>query len=254
MNESPFNPLVMIPVCNHGPALEGFLPRVLSHGIPVLLVDDGSDADTASILDRLEARSDLVSLHRHSENMGKGAAILNAARLALSDGYTHMLQIDADGQHNADDIPEFLNAARQQPEALVLACPLYGDDVDKVRMYSRYLTHVWVWIETLSTDIRDTMVGFRVYPLAATVALAERVTIGLRMQFDTEIAVRLFWDGLPVINIETPVRYIDGGHSNFDLVRDNVRITWGHIRLVFGMLIRLPVLLAGKFRTNGHPR
>lgn len=57
----------------------------------------------------------------------------------------------------------------------------------KGRLYGRYLTHFWVWVETLSLDIRDSMCGFRIYPLAATEALLRSEALGERMDFDIEV-------------------------------------------------------------------
>src|SRR5690606_17949432 len=82
-------------------------------------------------------------------------------------GFSHALQIDADGQHDAADIPALLALAKANPEALVSGWPQYGDDMPRSRRYGRWITHFWVWIETLSLAIKDSMCGFRVYPLAA---------------------------------------------------------------------------------------
>ena len=107
----------------------------------------------------------------------------------------------------------------------------------------RYLTHVWVWINTLSFAIRDSMCGFRVYPLPPVLRLMDEETIGLRMDFDVEVLVRLFWRGIVVHNLPTRVTYPLDGVSHFDVWRDNVRISRMHARLFFGMLRRLPRLL-----------
>jgi hypothetical protein len=100
-----------------------------------------------------------------------------------------------------------------------------------------------VWINTLSLEIRDAMCGFRVYPIAPTLALADRVRLGKRMEFDAEVIVRLFWEGVPVVNLPTPVTYRLDNVSHFRLWRDNLRISGKHARLFFGMLVRLPRLL-----------
>ena len=112
----------------------------------------------------------------------------------------------------------------------------------KGRLYGRYLTHVWVWINTLSLAIKDSMCGFRVYPLVRTLA-AIVPSIGKRMDFDPEIAVRLVWAGTQVVNLPTRVTYPADGVSHFDVWRDNLRISAMHTRLFFGMLWRLPGLL-----------
>jgi len=116
-----------------------------------------------------------------------------------------------------------------------------------LRFYGRYLTHVWVWINTLSLAIKDSMCGFRVYPVQAVESLTRRHPIGERMNFDTEILVRLYWDGLEIINVPTKVGYPTDGVSHFRGWHDNFLISRMHTVLFFGMLLRLPGLLARKW-------
>lgn len=174
--------------------------------------------------------------------------MLAGFRNAAQRGATHVLQIDADGQHATTEIPRFLAAAKAAPQAIINGTPVYDSSVPKGRLYGRYLTHVWVWINTLSGDIRDSMCGFRVYPLAPVIALINAEPMGLRMEFDPEILVRLHWRGAQIQSMETPVRYPADGISHFDVWRDNVRISRMHARLFFGMLRRLPRLLWHKLR------
>ncbi|MGV3622666.1 MAG: glycosyltransferase family 2 protein [Archangium sp.] len=232
---------VVIPVYNHEHAIGVVVEQVRAFGLPVVLVDDGSNAACAAVLEEL-AKKEGVSLYKRQQNGGKGAAVMSGLEEASRLGFTHAVQIDADGQHALKDLPKFLEAATQNPEALVSGVPIYDASVPKGRLYARYLTHIWVWINTLSFAIKDSMCGFRVYPLERTLA-AIVPGIGKRMDFDPEIAVRLVWRGTKVVNIPTPVTYPMDGVSHFDALWDNVRISGMHTRLFFGMLIRLPMLL-----------
>jgi len=244
-----FKPVVLIPVFDHEHAIGAVVAAVLSHRIPCLLVDDGSSAGCAAVLDALAASEPReIMLVRHAANRGKGAAVLTGFARAASVGYTHVLQIDADGQHCVADVPAFLQAARAHPAAVIAGCPVYDDTVPALRLYGRYLTHVWVWINTLSLRIRDSMCGFRVYPVAPVIALAARQKIGARMNFDTDILVRLYWEGLDVVNLPTRVAYPSDGVSHFRVWLDNALITRMHAMLFFGMLRRMPRLLARKWR------
>lgn len=240
-----FKPCVVIPVYNHEHAVGAVLRQVLGHGLPCILVDDGSSPACARVLDELASGAPgQVMLARHAVNQGKGGAVLTGFALAFDAGYTHVVQIDADGQHCVDDIERFLAAARERPQALVAGSPVYDESVPALRLYARYLTHVWVWINTLSFAIRDSMCGFRVYPVAPVRALAARRKLGLRMNFDIEILVRLYWDGVEVVNLPTRVGYPSDGVSHFKAWTDNVLITRLHVALFFGMLPRIPALLA----------
>lgn len=243
-----FKACLLIPVYNHGSLIEATFARLRAFHLPCLVVDDGSDMATAAVLDALAAREPSITLLRLPENRGKGDAVLHGIAHAQAQGFTHALQIDADGQHEAGDIPAMLAMAEREPQALVSGWPQYGDDMPRSRRYGRWVTHAWVWIETLSTDIKDSMCGFRVYPVTATHALASRTRIGSRMNFDTDIMVRLYWAGTPVRFIKTRVHYPADGISHFDVLHDNIRISWMHTRLFFGMLLRLPMLLARKWR------
>ena len=241
---SAFRPIVVIPVFDHEEAIGAMVAGVRATGVECLLVDDGSKPSCAAVLDALDAADDGVHLERLPRNSGKGGAVMAGLRAAATRfGATHAVQIDADGQHDASDIPAFLGIARANPQAIVCGAPVYDASVPKGRLYGRYLTHVWVWINTLSFDIRDSMCGFRVYPLASVLPLIDSERIGLRMDFDPEIVVRAHWRGVPVLNRETRVTYPSDGVSHFDLVRDNVRISKMHARLFFGMLWRSPRLL-----------
>ncbi|CUI03558.1 glycosyltransferase family 2 protein [Massilia antarctica] len=245
-----FKPCVMIPVYDHEHAIGAVVEAVLAHGLPCMLVDDGSKPSCARVLDQLAAaHPGTVVLVRHAVNQGKGAAVLTGFRSAAQAGYTHLLQVDADGQHNTDDIPRFVALARLHPHAVIAGCPVYDQSVPKLRLYGRYLTHVWIWINTLSFAIRDSMCGFRIYPVAPVLSLDARCALGKRMNFDSEILVRLFWDEVQVVNLPTRVTYPSDGVSHFMAFRDNVLISRMHTVLFFGMLIRLPKLLARKWRS-----
>lgn len=233
---------VLIPVYDHEHAIARVVGDIVALGLPVLLVDDGSGPACAAELDRL-ASCLPVQLLRRAANGGKGAAVMAGMRAAAAAGYSHVLQVDADGQHALADLPGFAAAAAERPEALVCGFPIYDDSVPRLRLYGRYLTHVWVWINTLSFDIRDSMCGLRVYPLASVLALLAQVRIGRRMDFDTDILVHLHWRGVPMQWRGTQVQYPLDGVSHFRPWADNVRISRMHARLFFGMLWRLPRLL-----------
>ncbi|WP_233850897.1 glycosyltransferase family 2 protein [Paraburkholderia sp. HD33-4] len=242
-----FAPCIVIPIYNHKDAIGATVANLAVHGLPIFVVDDGSDEPTQQVLAALALQyAQQMTLLRLPENGGKGAAVMAGLRAARAAGYTHALQIDADGQHDATDVPRFLDAARAEPGAVILGRPVYDDSVPKARLYGRYLTHVWVWIETLSLTIRDSMCGFRLYPLALACELIDSVRLPTRMDFDIEILVRLHWRRAAFRSIPTRVTYASDGVSHFDVLWDNVRISRSHTRLVFGMLWRLPMLLAHK--------
>lgn len=251
-NMQRIQPCIIVPCYNHGSTMASLLARLEDYQIHCIIVDDGSDEETKRQLEQLDSLYSWVTLIHHRQNQGKGAAVLTALRTAQTQGYTHGLQIDADGQHNLNDIPLLLKEADNHPQALISGRPVYDESVPKSRYYARYLTHVWVWIETLSFSIKDSMCGFRVYPVESTLALADSVSLGQRMDFDTDVMVRLYWQGVEVRFIPTKVIYPPDGLSHFDVLRDNLRISWMHTRLFLAMLPKFPRLLTRRFNPPKH--
>ncbi|MBK4768921.1 MULTISPECIES: glycosyltransferase [unclassified Pantoea] len=249
MLSASFAPCVLIPCYNHGAMLASVLARLAPFNLPVIVVDDGSDARTKQHIAALDAPQLRVLTLPH--NQGKGAAVIAGLRAAAAVGFSHALQLDADGQHQVEDTPRMLAEAERYPHCLISGQPQYDASIPKSRLYGRYITHFWVWVETLSFSLKDSMCGFRVYPLAASLELCDRRAIGQRMDFDTEIMVRLYWQGTPSRFIRTRVTYPPSGVSHFDALHDNLRISWMHTRLFFGMLPRIPQLLSRR-RQQAH--
>mgnify|MGYP006181654181 CR=1 FL=1 len=113
-----FAPLVVIPVYDHEHAIGAVVDGVQAAGLPCLLVDDGSRASCAAVLQAL-AQRDGVDLLRLDVNQGKGGAMLAGFAEAARRGHSHVLQIDADGQHDTGDLPRFIDAARTRPDAVI---------------------------------------------------------------------------------------------------------------------------------------
>jgi glycosyltransferase involved in cell wall biosynthesis len=245
-----FSACVIIPVYNHEHAIGAVVESIRAQGLPLLLVDDGCSAVCRLELERLSALPG-VTLVRHEKNRGKGAAVVTGLKTAYAQGFTHALQIDADGQHTLADVRRFVEEARAFPADIICGRPIFDASIPKSRYYGRYLTHGLVWLETLSFEIIDSMCGFRVYPLAPTMALLARRNIGARMDFDTEILVRLVWRGTPTRWLATRVCYPLDGVSHYRLFLDNVRMTSLHARLLLGMVLRSPVLMWRRFGRAG---
>ncbi|MGM8932521.1 glycosyltransferase family 2 protein [Salinicola halophyticus] len=241
-SDNPANIAVLIPVYNHAEAIRQTVDRLRRLQLPIILVDDGSDAHCAAVLDTL-AEAGKVELVRLPVNRGKGAAVRAGLARAAERGLSHVLQVDADGQHEADDLPPFVEGVRADDETLRIGYPRFDASVPRHRFYSRYITHSLVWLATLSFALRDTMCGVKLYPVAAVNRLVAEHPCGNRMEFDSELPVRWVWQGGRVSNLPVRVRYPTDGVSHFKLWRDNVLLAAMHSRLLLGMLRRLPDLL-----------
>ncbi len=235
-------PCAVIPVYNHEGAVPAVVADLRAAGLPCVLVDDASSPACARVLQQL-AEQEQVFLVSLAVNQGKGGAVMAGLREAARLGFSHALQVDADGQHDLADVSRFLEQSREHPDALICGFPQYDDSVPKGRLYARYLTHVWVWINGLSLQIPDSMCGFRVYPLPPVLKLIDSVSLGRRMDFDPEILVRLAWRNQPMRWLPTRVHYPQDGLSHFRLFHDNALISKMHTKLFFGMLLRAPAIL-----------
>lgn len=232
----------VIPTYNNPLTLSGVVELALASVEQVIIVDDASAEPGQKKAEELSAHERVV-LVRRTQNGGKGAAVKDGLRRAQELGFTHALQIDADHQHDLTRIPALLEASKSSPEALVLAHPEFDDSVPKSRLHARQITIFWTNLETWGRKIVDPMCGFRVYPLQSTI---QALPASQHMDFDPEVAVRLVWAGVPVLNLPVKVRYLtqeEGGVSHFDMLWDNVRISWMHTRLFLLSLVRMPARL-----------
>ena len=241
-------PCFVIPVYNHPHYLEALIGHLNAFELPIIMVNDGSQDECTTVLRKLAAAHTLVDLVEHEVNQGKGQAVTTGLLHAEAQGYSHALQLDCDGQHDWQDIQRFLDASEQAPDAMIIGHPVFDETVPKKRLYGRYATHIWVWINSLSFDIKDSMCGFRVYPVASSAKILKTAKMQPRMGFDTEILVRLKWDNIRFINVPTKVIYPEDGISHFNVWRDNIGLTKAHSRLFAGMLLRLPKLLYQKVK------
>jgi glycosyltransferase involved in cell wall biosynthesis len=241
----------VIPHYDHVEQLSGFVGHLVGQGLPLVVVDDASPE---SVFRRLKAMLDEVApgtvLIRHAVNQGKGGAVITGLQAAAQAGYSHALQIDADGQHDVADMPRFLALAAEHPDAIICGQPVFDESISGLRYYARYITLSLSWLECLSTEIKDAMCGFRLYPLANVTPVIDRSRPGRRMAFDPEILVRCVWAGIRLRYIPVNVRYPEGGRSHFHYFRDNLEISWMHSRLIAGMLLRLPRMLRRGFSSR----
>lgn len=233
-------PTLLIPIYEHKDEISAVVDSLRPAGLPCLIVNDGSGAETRAVLEQLAARNPWLRLHHRAANGGRGAALKTGYRLAFEHGYSHALQLDADGQHDASDVPAFLAAMADAPHALVLGAPQFDDSAPKSRLYGRKLSRLMVWLATRSFAVDDPLCGFRGIPLRPTVALLDAVPTGDHMEFDPQLIIQLCWAGVEVRNVPTRVVYRRGGLSHFDALWDNVRLSGMYALALGGMLRRLP--------------
>lgn len=244
--------LVLIPSYNPGPAVLATVQAARAQWPVVWVVDDGSNDGSTASLQELAASDPGLHLIVLPRNSGKGAAVLTGLEAAAAAGFTHVLTMDADGQHPAALIPDFMAASQAAPAAMILGKPVFGPEAPALRVNGRKVSNGWANFETLWMGIGDSLYGFRVYPIAPLMRIMQGRRWMRRFDFDPEAVVRLCWAGVQPINKDAPVRYLsaeEGGVSHFRYLRDNILLTWMHTRLFLGFVGRLPLLLLRRWRT-----
>jgi len=244
----------LIPVYKHGATACSLAEHLMSFGLPVIIVDDGNDADTRALLAECAVKTPGITLVSLKKNTGKGGAVTGGLKKAAELGLTHVLQIDADGQHDAGKAAFFLEESAKHPDMIVCGYPEFDDTAPKGRVTGRKISNFWAAVVTLSKELKDVLCGFRVYPVDASLRATHHLFIDKRMGFDVEILVRLYWNKVFPVFLPIKVIYPAGGVSNFHIVKDNVRISLMFTRLFIGMLLRLPLLIGRKIKRGKERR
>jgi glycosyltransferase involved in cell wall biosynthesis len=243
----------IIPVYKHAVTAVPLAEKLHSmFNLPVILVDDGNNSEEKKILADGSAGKPWLSLVTLSNNLGKGGAVIKGLQKAKETGLTHAFQIDADGQHELENVSLFLKESEKNPDKIICGCPSYDDSVPKHRLNGRKISNTWAAIVTLSGRLTDVLCGYRVYPVEKTLRVTGNPFLDKRMGFDPEILVRLYWSGVFPIYHPVKVIYPEGGISNFHNVKDNIRISWMFTRLCIGMLIRFPYLLVLRIKERNN--
>jgi glycosyltransferase involved in cell wall biosynthesis len=238
--------LVLIPSYNPGAQVYDTVRAARARWAPVWVVVDGSSDGSTDGLNDMAASDPQLKILVLPHNQGKGAAVLHGLELAAQQGFTHALTMDSDGQHPADLIPSFMAASQNAPAAMILGKPVFDADAPALRVQGRKVSNSWAHLETLWAGIGDSLYGFRVYPIEPLRQVMRGQRWMRRFDFDPEAVVRLCWRGVRPVNLPAPVKYLradEGGVSHFNYLRDNALLTWMHLRLMLGFVLRLPLLL-----------
>jgi len=237
----------IIPVYRHGKTACVVADKLAVLGLPVILADDGNDFQTKIQLEEYSKKNG-IELVRLEKNKGKGAAVLKGLEKAKEMGLTHVLQIDADGQHDDKRVAFFLEESKKYPDKIICGYPEFDETAPRSRVNGRKISIFWSAIVTLSLEIKDALCGFRVYPVEPSLRILKNPFVDRRMGFDPEILARLHWRKVYPAFYPIKVIYPSGGISNFHAVKDNIRISWTFTRLCAGMLLRWPLLIINKLK------
>lgn len=254
---------VIIPTYNSGRLLEETVRQVIANWRPVIVVVDGSTDGSDDPVVALAGSEPGLHVLVSDKNEGKGAAVASGMRFAADAGLTHAAVFDADGQHNAPDLPRFMQASRDRPQAMILGLPVFGKEAPRLRVLGHHLANAFTALETCGGGIGDALCGLRVYPVLQAIAIFRSVRGARGFGVETQLAVRLSWQGVPAVNIPTAVSYVsleDGGISHYRYLRDNAAMVVTHAMLLAGAIRRYPKLIARRtasairrMRASGAP-
>ncbi|MEO8747386.1 MAG: glycosyltransferase family 2 protein [Rhodanobacter sp.] len=150
---------VLIPCLNEEAAIQAVVESVLALGVPVIVVDDGSDDRTPEIVSGLP-----VTLLRHTSRRGKGEALRHGFREARRKGYAAVLTMDGDGQHLASDIPRIVAAATRFPRHIVIGARLLDREQQPNSRRRANAVADWGISWACAQPVADTQSGQRWYP------------------------------------------------------------------------------------------
>lgn len=234
----------IIPVYNHGSTLNAVVQKLERFSLPIIIVDDGNNEKNKAEIAKVIDTCPYTILVTREKNGGKGRAMNDGVRKAHELGLTHVFQIDSDGQHDEDRVPFFLEESKKHPEAIICGYPEYDSSVPARRRNGRKIANVWAIIVSWNTKIRDSLCGFRIYPVEPYYELLEKkVFLDGRMGYDTDILVRMAWKGVQIYSYPVHVTYPADGISNFRMVRDNIHIAFTYTRLCAGMFLHIPLFI-----------
>jgi glycosyltransferase involved in cell wall biosynthesis len=187
--------LALIPAHNEAPRITPVIAKTRSH-LPVLVVDDGSSDNTADIAQAAGAR-----VLRQTPNQGKGQALKTGFRRALDEDCAAVLMLDADGQHDPDEIPAFLQAWRERGADLIIGAREYRL-MPLVRRFSNTIGRIlFSW--AVGRPIRDNQSGYRLVSRRLIQACLESKLGGFEFEVDMiVIAIQRGW-ALDWVNIRT---------------------------------------------------
>lgn len=236
-----YQPVIVIPSYNPGGLVEGVVRSVAGYGVPVWVMVDGSSDESPQILERLAEDYPNLRVFRFPINRGKGSVMFEAAEAALSEGFTHLLSFDSDGQHPGDYVARYLELSEKNPSAMILGKPQFGEEAPFERIWGRKAANFWTSVVTLGGGIGDSLFGMRVYPVPELHRAMASTGWARRFDFEPETVVRLSWLGVDAINVSTPVRYLneaEGGVSHFRYLRDNCLLIGMYARLLIESFFR----------------
>lgn len=230
---------VVIPAYNEAATIADIASRALKQSGLVIVVDDGSTDGTAGQLIGLS-----VVFLRQNKNQGKAASLQTGFGYAFKQGAEKIITLDADGQHQPEDIPRLLEAAIRHPRKIIIAARLKGQEsAPKSRLFANRFANFWIsW--AAGYRIRDSQSGFRLYPAKVLNSLQLDCSRSRSFVFESEMLIEAARAGYRSYPVEVDAIYQpDRRASHYKPVSDTARI----VRMVAGKLFSRGMYPQGLF-------
>ena len=238
---------IIIPTYNNCRTVSDVVERSLAVCPDVIVVNDGCTDNTVQSLCGLN-----ITILSHDRNMGKGRALKTGLRYAGSNGFTHAITIDADGQHFPEDIPVLMDASERNPKDIILGMRnLTSENMPRQNTFANRFSNFWFRLQT-TQKLDDTQSGLRIYPIDSLYGLK---LVTARYEAELELLVYAAWHGVRVTGVPVRVLYQPEGErvSHFRPFWDFFRITELNTVLCFGALLyALPAALVRKTFGKGN--
>ena len=236
---------VIIPAFNECATIRGVVIRALRYAERVIVVDDGSDDGTGAALRDLPA-----TVLRNACNLGKSAALRRGIARALADGATAVVTLDADGQHDPEDIPRLVAAHLLSPRSIVVGARVHGRAAaPRLRYFANRVADFWIgW--AAGYRMSDSQSGFRLYPAALLSAIDVQHDRSRGFVFESAVLIDAARAGVDSVAVGISAIYRSGARaSHFRPVADVLLIT----RMVAWKLVTRGFNIPGLIRSLRCP-
>ena len=235
---------VIIPTYNNDKTIASVIDRVLEYTDQVIVINDGCTDSTAEILKKY----DQIEVVTHDRNHGKGVALKNGFKKAVELDYRYVITIDSDGQHNQDELTNFIEKIEKEPDSLIVgARNMEQSSVPGKSSFGHKFSNFWYRVET-GIDLPDTQSGYRLYPVRL---LNGMKFITSKYEFEIEVIVRAAWKGINVTHVPVTVYYAPAETrvSHFRPFQDFTRVSILNTFLVFlALTIFRPLMYLRKLK------
>jgi glycosyltransferase involved in cell wall biosynthesis len=217
---------LLIPAYNEEKHIKKVIQNCLPYRLDIIVVDDGSIDKTAQVVKGIRETDKNLIFLQHQRNKGKGAALDTGFKHALAKKYQGVITLDADDQHDPQEIKNFLDMIEKEKPDLIIGSRFQNTQgMPFIRLGTNYVTS-WIISKIAGQKIEDVQSGFRY--------ISDKVIKNIELKtkdFETEpeLILKAAWLGYKIKNIPISTIYYEGFVSEVNKITDTAKF----FRLVF---------------------